>query len=156
MNQNVIDMLNQGRARELVAVTQYMTQHYEMEDQMYGQLADHLKKVGIQEMRHAEAFAERILFLGGVPVTRPDEPIKKKQAIADLVQTDIGLEEDAVRMYNDFARRCADEGDHVSKALFEQLAKEEEDHLNDFQNILAHVQNLGPAYLARLAGEAEG
>ncbi len=156
MNQNVIDMLNQGRARELVAVTQYMAQHYELEDQMYGPLADHLKKVAIQEMRHAQDFAERILFLGGVPVSAPDEPIKKKQPIADMIRTNIGLEEDAVRMYNDFARRCAEEGDHVSKAMFERLGKDEEGHLNDFQNILDHVNNLGQAYLATLVGEAEG
>ncbi|MCK7485212.1 MAG: manganese catalase family protein [Bacillus subtilis] len=65
MSKKVIDLLNEARARELSAITQYMAQHYELEDQDYGKLAKVMKEIGIQEMKHAEALAERILFLKG-------------------------------------------------------------------------------------------
>ena len=67
MSQKVIDLLNQARARELTAITQYMAQHYELEDSDFGKLAGKLKEIGIQEMKHAEQLAERILFLNGEP-----------------------------------------------------------------------------------------
>jgi bacterioferritin len=150
MNQTVIDLLNQGRARELTAIGQYMAQHYELDDAMYGKLADRAKAIAIMEMKHAEALAERVLFLGGVPSSKPDTAILKKQSIPDLLKTDIGLEAEAVRLYNESATVCAKEGDVVSRALFERLAGEEEAHLDEFENTADFVSKLGAAYLATL------
>ncbi|MGB9628229.1 MAG: ferritin-like domain-containing protein, partial [Thermodesulfobacteriota bacterium] len=67
MNQKVIDLLNKARSRELSAIAQYMEHHYELEDQDFGKLATKLKEIAIQEMKHAEKLAERILFLNGEP-----------------------------------------------------------------------------------------
>jgi bacterioferritin len=150
MNQAVIDMLNEGRKRELLAVAQYLAQHYELADQMYNKLATRMKKIGIQEMKHAEDFAERILFLGGKPADKPNVPAKRGQTIEQMLETSIELEDEAVKMYNESARKCAEEGDFVSRDLFERLAGEEEEHLDEFQNTRDHVNNLGAAYLATL------
>lgn len=156
MNQRVIDLLNQGREAELGAIMQYMTHHYELEDAMYGKLGSRLRKIAIVEMKHAEMLAERILFLGGIPSTKPaldpQSGIRKGQSIPELLQTDIGLEDGAIKMYNDAAKACADEGDHVSKHLFEDLAEQEERHLDEFQNTADFVEKLGAAYLATLTG----
>lgn len=152
MNQKVIGVLNEARARELAAITQYMAQHYELEDAQFGKLADRMKKIAIEEMRHAESLAERILFLGGVPTTKLDGEIKKQEEIPALLKTNIALEQDAVVMYNRSAKLCAEEGDTVSRNLFEKLAAEEEEHLSEFQNTADHVDKLGAAYLATLTG----
>lgn len=153
MNQKVIDVLNQAREQELTAIAQYMTHHYELEDAMYGKLADRLKAIAIVEMRHAEEFAERILYLGGTPSTKLwDTNIKKKQGIPELLENDRGLEAGAIKAYNDYAKICADEGDHVSKQLFEKIAAQEEGHWDEFDNTLDKVNNLGGAYLATLTG----
>ena len=42
--------------------------------------------------------------------------------------------------------------DQISKQLFEELLKEEEGHLDMFENIKDHVDKLGASYLATLAG----
>jgi len=152
MNQKVIDLLNQARARELTAITQYMAQHYQLEDQDFGKLASKLKEIGIQEMKHAEKLAERILFLGGEPTSKPDGQIKKGQEVPAMLATDAGLEAEAIKMYNESAVVCAAEKDQISKALFEELLKEEEDHLDTFENIKGHVDKLGASYLATLTG----
>ena len=148
MNPKVIEALNGARMRELGAISQYLAQHYELEDQMYEKLADRLKDIGIQEMKHAEKFAGRILFLGGVPSSKPDHLALKGQAIAEILQTGIGLEAEAVKMYNDSAKLCRDEGDNGSAELFEEILIEEEGHLDEFQNKAAFVKDLGAAYLA--------
>ena len=152
MREKVIEMLNTARARELHAISQYMVQHYELEDADFGKLAGKVKEIGIAEMKHAEKLAERILFLGGSPTTKPDAEAKKGLEIAEMLKVDIELEQAAVDMYNDFANKCSNEGDNVSKAIFEELLADEEGHVDDFQNILRHVEKLGGAYLATLTG----
>jgi bacterioferritin len=152
MNKKVIDLLNEARARELSAIAQYMAQHYELEDQDYGKLAAKLKEIGIQEMKHAEALAERILFLKGTPTSKPDAVAKKGEDIGAMLDTDIALEAQAIKMYNEAALVCAKEKDQISKQLFEKLLGEEEAHLDEFENIKDHVTKLGAAYLATLTG----
>ncbi len=153
MRDKVIEMLNEARARELHAISQYMIQHYELEDSDFDKLASKLKEIGIVEMKHAEKLAERILFLGGTPTTQPSAQAKKGLEIVEMLKVDVELEQSAVDMYNDFANKCAQEGDNISKAIFEELLADEEEHVDDFQNILDHVEKLGNAYLATLTGE---
>jgi bacterioferritin len=153
MSQKVIDLLNAARARELTAVTQYMAQHYELEDRDFGKLASKIKEIAIQEMKHAEDLAERILYLKGEPTTKPDAGIKKGEEIANMLATNIALESQAVKMYNEAAVVCAGEKDQISKQLFEKLLGDEEEHLNIFENLKDHVEKLGTAYLATLTGE---
>jgi len=129
-----------------------MAQHYELEDQDFGKLAKKLKEIGIQEMKHAEALAERILFLKGEPTTKPDSAAKKGQSIAEMLKTDMALESAAIKMYNEAAVTCAQEKDQISKQLFEKLLAEEEGHFNDFENVKNHLEKMGDAYLATLAG----
>jgi len=69
MSQKVIDLLNKARSREIAAITQYMAQHYELEDSDFGKLASKFKEIAIAEMKHAEKLAERILFLKGEPTS---------------------------------------------------------------------------------------
>jgi bacterioferritin len=103
-------------------------------------------------MKHAEALAERILFLKGEPTTKPDSIAKKGQSIADMLKTDMALESAAIKMYNEAAVICAQEKDQISKQLFEKLLGEEEGHFNDFENVKDHLEKMGDAYLATLAG----
>lgn len=154
MNKKVIDVLNKARSRELSAILQYMAQHFELENSDYGKLAKAIKVTAIVEMKHAERLAERILFLGGVPTSKPDAEAKKGQDVAGMIATDAALEEQAVELYNTASALCAAEQDMVSKQIFDQLAKEETDHLDEFQNIQEHVAKLGAAYLATLTGSA--
>jgi bacterioferritin len=102
-------------------------------------------------MKHAEKLAERILFLKGEPTTKPDGVAKKGQEISEMLKTDIGLESEAIKMYSESALTCAAEKDHVSKKIFEELVKEEEEHLHMFENIQAKVDKLGASYLVTLA-----
>ena len=152
MSQKVIDLLNKGRSRELTAISQYMVQHYELEDNDFGKLASKFKEIAIAEMKHAEKLAERILFLKGEPTSKPDGLPKKGQKIAEMLNTNMALEATAMKMYNEAAMVCAAEKDQISKELFEDLLKDEEDHFNYFDNTKDHVDKLGAAYLATLVG----
>jgi len=150
MSKKVINSLNEARSRELTAISQYMAQHYELEDSDFGKLASKFKEVAIAEMKHAEKLADRILFLKGEPTSKPDGVAKKGQQIPEMLITNIGLEAQAIKMYNDASVVCASEKDQISKELFEELLKDEEGHLDYFENIKDHVDKLGASYLATL------
>jgi len=152
MSQKVVDLLNKARSRELTAITQYMSQHYELEDTDFGKLASKFKEIAITEMKHAEKLAERILFLQGEPTSKPDALPKKGQQIPQMMTTNMALESGAIKMYNEASMVCAAEKDQISKELFEDLLKEEEDHFNYFDNTKDHIEKLGAAYLATQTG----
>jgi len=153
MRQKVINLLNEARSSELTAINQYMIHYYELEDKDFGKLASKIKDIAIAEMKHAEKLAERILFLKGEPTSKPDATPKKEQEILKMLATDMTLEAQAVKMYNEAAFLCASERDQKSKDLFEELLSDEEKHLNFFENIKNHMEKLGEAYLATLTGK---
>jgi bacterioferritin len=152
----VIELLNQARASELTAIAQYMAHHYELEDRHYRGLAARTKAIAIEEMKHAERLAQRILFLGGTPTTKPDGTVRTGQAIPELLETDRRLEQQTCETYGRFANECSESGDQISRRLFDALLEEEERHLKSFRNTGRHVKKRGASHLARLAGSDGG
>ena len=150
METKVIKVLNEARARELKAIMVYMGQHYELENQGFGKLADLLKKSAIEEMKHAEKLAERIKSLGGIPTTKPQMMSNVAQSIKESIKTDIKIEEEAVDSYNKSAKICAEEEDFISQDVFLSLLKDEQEHLENFQNIEQMLEKFGDTYLVTL------
>ncbi len=150
--QRVIEVLNQARGMELRAIHQYMNQHYNLDDMDYGDLALKLKLIAIDEMRHAELFAERIKELGGEPTAEPIEKIVKGQAVEAVFPYNAELEDTTIDIYNQFLAVCRDSGDSITMKLFETIADEEQKHFNYFDNVSDHIKKLGDTYLAQIAG----
>ncbi|MBL7214164.1 MAG: bacterioferritin [Phycisphaerae bacterium] len=148
----VIDVLNKARAMELQAIGQYMNQHYNLDDMDYGELAAKVKLIAIDEMQHAEMFAERIKELGGEPTADLADKVKKGQKVEALFPFDAKLEDDTVAIYNGFLKTCGENGDNISVKIFEDIIAQEQVHFNYFDNVRGHIENLGQAYLARIAG----
>ena len=150
--EKVIEALNKARAMELTAISQYMNQHYNLDDMDYGELAGKIKLIAIDEMRHAEAFAERIKELGGEPTSDLDQKVEKGQPVEAIFPFDATLEDDTIDVYNQFLLVCRENGDSVSMKIFEQIIDEEQLHYNYFDNIKDHIEKLGDVYLAKIAG----
>jgi bacterioferritin len=148
----VVDVLNKARSMELQAIHQYMNQHYNLDDKDYGEMAVNLKLIAIDEMRHAEMFAERIKELGGEPTTESIGPVKKGQDVKVVFRHDAGQEDDAIDAYNQFLLVCRESGDSISMKLFEDIIKDEQVHFNYFDNVQEHIEKLGDVYLSKIAG----
>ena len=56
---------------------QYMNQHYNLDNMDYGDMAAKVKLIAIDEMRHAEMFADRIKELDGEPTSEPAAKTEK-------------------------------------------------------------------------------
>jgi bacterioferritin len=148
----VIEVLNKARSMELQAIHQYMNQHYNLDDMDYGDLAAKVKLIAIDEMRHAEMFAERIKELAGEPTAEPAGKVEKGQKVEVIFPFDAGLEDDTMDTYNQFLLVCRENGDSASMKLFETIVGEEQIHFNYFDNVGDHIKRLGPSYLAQIAG----
>jgi bacterioferritin len=150
--QKVIGVLNKARAMELQAITQYMNQHYNLDDMDYGDMAAKIKLIAIDEMRHAEMFAERIKELEGEPTTEPAGKAEKGQKVQSIFSFDAELEDGAIDAYNQFLLVCRENGDSTSLKMFEEIIDEEQVHFNYFDNVNDHIEKLGDTYLAQIAG----
>ena len=92
----VIEVLNKARSMELQAIHQYMNQHYGLDDMDYGEMAAQVKLIAIDEMRHAEMFAERIKELGGEPTTELAGKVERGQKVEVIFPFDAGEEDTAI------------------------------------------------------------
>ena len=148
--QTSIDLLNKGVRMETTASLQYMDFHVRLDDIGYKYLAKIFKRVAIQEMKHTEEFAERILFLEGDFDMMPDQKVVKisDKDVKAILQKGIDLEQNTIDSYNDWARLCRDAKDATSKRIFESLIAEEEEHLDTFRTELDNLERYGDNYLA--------
>jgi bacterioferritin len=142
-NTKVIAALNQALKEELMAINQYFL-HAEMcENWKYLKLAAHIKKESIDEMKHAEALIERILFLDGAPsLTEPMQLTVGGNVKAQL-EADLKLELEAVAMYNRFVALARAESDNGSSELFEKLLKDEEGHVDWLEAQMHQISEIG-------------
>ena len=150
--EKVIEVLNKARGMELLAISQYMNQHYNLDGMDYGDMAAKVKLIAVDEMRHAEMFAERIKELGGEPTTEPVGKVEKGQKVQSVFIFDSKLEDDTIDAYNHFLLVCRESGDSTSVKIFEMIIDEEQVHFNYFDNVGGHIEKLGETYLAQIAG----
>jgi bacterioferritin len=148
----VIEVLNKARSMELQAIHQYMNQHYNLDNRDYGDFAAKLKLVAVDEMRHAEKFADRIEELGGQPTTDPAAQAVKGHKVEDVFPFDANLEDNTMFTYNQFLLVCRENGDSTSAKLFELIIDEEQIHYNYFDNVADHIKDMNGTYLATIAG----
>ncbi|HET6206648.1 MAG TPA: bacterioferritin [Terracidiphilus sp.] len=141
-NPKVLEHLNLALRDELTAVNQYFL-HAEMaENWGYEKYAKNIKKQSIDEMKHAEALMERILFLDGTPSMEP-LALTIGQSVKDMIQSDLKLELGAVASYNEAIRIAVENGDNGSRDLFVRLLKDEEGHVDWLEAQVHQIKEIG-------------
>jgi bacterioferritin len=155
-NPKVIAELNAALKEELTAISQYFL-HAEMcENWKYEKLAGYIKKQSIDEMKHAEALIERILFLDGTPNLTELGPLRVGQNVKEQLESDLKLELDAVVMYNNSVKLARDEGDNASRELFEKLLADEEQHVDWLEAQVYQIKEIGyERYLSQQIRDAK-
>jgi len=131
----IIEILNRSRERELTVTMQYMRQHYEAQGLESPPVIEVFKKIAIEEMKHAEKFAERIVYLGGIPSIKVGE-IRKSDDLKGMIADDLKSENEAIALYREAIALCEKEGDPVTRLLFEEILANEEEHKDTFQTLL--------------------
>ena len=130
----LLDKLNDAIARELQVAIQYMWQHVQWGGVKGFAVQDELKSIAIAEMKHAEAIAERLYYLGEIPTTKPT-PIYVGSTLKEMIQQDIKDEQGAIDLYKKIVELATKEGDVTTAFMFKGILEQEEDHHDTFTTL---------------------
>jgi bacterioferritin len=148
-NKDIVDLLNEILAAELVAINQYFL-HAKMQ-QNWGFLAigKRTRDESIDEMRHAEEIVHRILFLEGLPNLQRLDTLHIGQTLPEQLKSDLAMEYAAVKRFNDGVALCRSKGDNTTEAMLTKMLVTEEEHVDWLETQLGLIAKLGEAiYLA--------
>ncbi len=134
-SKELLEMLDEAVARELQVSIQYMWQHIMWKGVKGLIVKDMLKKIAIEEMKHAEIIAERLSYFGVTPTTQP-APIVVGDTFEEMMKQDIKDEEYAIDLYRRIIRKAQDEDDYGTVHMFKNILIDEEEHLDFFRGVL--------------------
>ena len=156
-DEQVIQLLNETLKNELTAINQYWL-HYRMLDNWgFKKLAEYERHESIDEMKHADKFSERILFLDGLPNFQALGRLRIGENVEEILKADLEAEHEAVEMYRNAVAECESLRDYVSRDLFAEVLRDEEGHVDFLETQFEMIRQMGlPNYLQLQSEAAEG
>lgn len=139
----VIEFLNLALKNELTAINQYFL-HYRMLDNWgLKRLAKFEYGESIDEMKHADKLAERILFLEGLPNFQMLGRLRIGESVEEVLKADLALEEEALPPLRDAIVHCEKVRDFVSRDLFAHILENEEEHVDTLETQFEMIRQMG-------------
>ena len=139
----VIQNLNETLKNELTAVNQYWL-HYRMLDNWgVHRLAEFERHESIDEMKHADRLAERILFLEGLPNFQMLGRLRVGENVEEILRADLELEREAVTQLKDAIAQAESVRDYVSRDLFTEILSNEEEHVDTLEKQFDMIEQMG-------------
>ena len=139
----VIEHLNQVLCNELTAINQYFLHSRMYRNWGFKELAEHEYKESIDEMKHADALIERILFLEGLPNLQKLGKLLVGETPKEVLECDLKLEMIAQPDLKAAIVHCEKVGDYVSRELLEDILESEEEHIDFLETQLELIDRVG-------------
>jgi bacterioferritin len=139
----VIEHLNTTLKNELTAVNQYWLHYRLLDNKGLKKLAEFERHESIDEMKHADRLAERILFLEGLPNFQALGRLRIGESVEEILRADLELEVEAVEQLKDAIAYCEQVRDYVSRELFADILKNEEEHIDTIEQQLELLGSTG-------------
>jgi bacterioferritin len=154
----VIEYLNKGLRSELTAISQYWLHYRLLDNWGLNELSKKWREESIEEMRHADRFVDRIIFLEGFPNMQVLDPLLIGQNVKEIIEADLKAEVGARALYQEAAAHCLAVRDYPSRDLFEMLMADEEGHIDFLETQLDLIDRIGlERYTqAHIGGMGEG
>jgi bacterioferritin len=144
-DERVLEFLNEQLTAELTAINQYFLHAKMQENFGWVKIARHTRAESIDEMRHAETLADRILFFQRL------FPLRIGQTIGQMFEADLAVETEAVDRLRRGIEYMRGMGDVTSANIFEDILSDEEGHIDYLETQMGLVSQLGEQlYLAQL------
>ncbi|RXZ45450.1 bacterioferritin [Crenobacter cavernae] len=153
-DKKVIKYLNQVLKNELTAINQYFLHARIYKNWGLKELNDHEYHESIDEMKHADALIERILFLEGLPNLQELGKLYIGENPQEMIECDLKLELEAMPVLKEAITYCESVKDYVSRELFAAILESEEGHVDWLETQLGLIDKLGlQNYLQSQTGE---
>jgi bacterioferritin len=152
----VLKLLNEALKNELTATNQYWL-HYRLLDNMgVHKLAQFERSESIDEMKHADRLAERILFLDGLPNFQALGRLHIGENVEEILRGDLELEMEALTQLRGAIAHCEKAKDYASRDLFSDILANEEEHVDHLEQQFELIKAMGlPNYIQLQSEPAE-
>jgi len=142
-DKSVIRLLNQQLTNELTAINQYflharMFRHWGLE--AIGK-TEHDESIG--EMRHADKLIARILVLDGLPNLQDLHKLNVGENVPEAIAADLALERASQSHVKDAIAQCEKVRDFVTRAIFEEILADTEEHIDWIETQLELIGKIG-------------
>ncbi|MCB2061486.1 MAG: bacterioferritin [Novosphingobium sp.] len=156
-DKQVIDFLNKALLNELMAINQYWLHYRILDNWGIHKLAEYEKHESLDEMRHADTLAERVLFLEGLPNFQALGKLKIGESVEEILKCDLDLEHEAVPLLKEAIAHCEHVRDYISREIFERILESEEEHIDFLETQFEMISRMGlENYIQLQSKAAEG
>ena len=152
-DKKVIEFLNEALKNELTAINQYFLHYRMLENWGMKKLAKFEYGESIDEMKHADKLAERILFLDGLPNFQSLGRLRIGENVEEVLKADLALEEEAIPLLRDAIQHCESVRDYVSRDLFAHILENEEHHVDVLETQFEMIRQMGVQNYVQLQSE---
>ena len=142
-NPEIIKLLNAALKSELTAINQYFLHSRMLKDWGINVLADKMYKESIEEMQHADALIDRILFLEGLPNLQDLGKLNIGETVEEILAADLASELEAQQMYRDSVAAAEKAHDYISRDLFAKHLGDEEEHIDWLETQHDMIEKMG-------------
>ncbi len=139
----VLELLNDALKSELTAINQYWLHYRVLDNWGIDKLAEYERHESIDEMKHADTLADRILFLEGLPNFQAIHKLKVGETVEEILKADLALEMEAIPLLKDAIRHCEEVRDYVSREIFERILESEESHVDFLETQFDLIARMG-------------
>jgi len=152
----VIEFLNKALTNELTAINQYWLHYRILDNWGVKKLAEYERHESIDEMKHADKLADRILFLEGLPNFQALHSLKIGETVEEILKSDLALEMEALPLLQDAIEHCEKVRDYNSREIFEDILDSEEEHVDFLEKQFEMIARMGLQNYIQLQSEAAG
>ena len=142
-DKKVLELLNEALKNELTATNQYWLHYRLLDNWGVRKLADFERSESIDEMKHADRLAERILFLDGLPNFQLLGRLHIGENVEEILKADLELELEAVGQLKGAIGYCESVKDYVSRDLFSEILKNEEEQVDTLEQQFEMIARMG-------------
>ena len=152
----VIEFLNKALTNELTAINQYWLHYRVLNDWGVTKLAEYERHESIDEMKHADVLAERVLFLGGLPNFQAIHRLKVGETVEEILKADLAVEMEAIPLLKDAIAHCETVRDYTTREIFERILESEEEHVDFLETQFDMIERMGLQNYVQLQSKPAG
>jgi bacterioferritin len=141
--EGIVDLLNRYLTIELTAINQYFLASEMCASWGFTRLHDRFRSLSMEEMQDAQELIAHILYLEGLPNLQRLNQVRVGQDVPETLESGLEAERGAVDFLRDGIEHCARVGDYTTRAMFEQMMRDEEHHVDWFETQLDALRQVG-------------
>ena len=155
-DEKVIEFLNKALTNELTAINQYWLHYRVLANWGVTKLAEYERHESIDEMKHADMLADRVLYLDGLPNFQAIHKLKVGENVEEILRADMALEMEEIPLLRDGIEHCEKVRDYGSRELFERILENEEEHVDFLETQFELIERIGLANYIQLNSSPAG